>query len=302
MAESVRLIDLLDPDAAELVQESPVSLHERAVDLLTAPTDIRRLPRPTLESHGAYVLGLFLVATALPEEDRVVYQEVGLILRRDVVLIVRKTPPDYGPFEPDSTRDRTEVESAGMVAYYLVDEVADHYLDLVDGLNDEIDEIEDHVEEWEPRKTRMRLSDLRHDILRTRRTLTPTRDAVHRVFDRRVDVEGDEVFDRHVELHFADAYDKLLRATDGLDLSRDLVAGVRDYYQAKIAIDQNEVTKKLAAYGSIVLVPTFVVGLYGQNFRHMPELHWRLGYLFSWGVIVLVTIAQVAFFRRLRWL
>jgi magnesium transporter len=302
MGHAVRWIDLLDPDAAELARESPAVLHERALDLLTTPTDPRRLPRPTLEGHGQYVLGLFLVATPAPDKESLVYQEVGLVLTHDAVVTVRKTPPGCPPFEPAALHERGEVESAGMVAFHLVDDVAERYLDLIDHLNDEIDDVEEHVEEWDARRVRERLSDLRHDILGIRRTLAPTRDAVHRVFDRRVDVQGDEVFDRDVELHFADAYDKLLRATEALELSRDLVAGVRDYYQSKIAIDQNEVTKRLAAYGSILLVPTFIVGVYGQNFRHIPELHWRLGYAFSWAVIVLVTAVQIAFFRRLRWL
>jgi magnesium transporter len=110
------------------------------------------------------------------------------------------------------------------------------------------------------------------------------------------------LFPREVDLQFFGAYDKILRAYDGLELSRDLVAGARDYLQAKIANDQNEVTKQLAAIGSILLVPTFIVGVYGQNFDHMPELHWYLGYLWSWGIIVVLTIGQLIYFKRKGWL
>ena len=114
-------------------------------------------------------------------------------------------------------------------------------------------------------------------MLHIRRTLAPTRDAVRRVVDNRVDLEGGiEVFSDDVELHFADAYDKLLRASEALELCRDLVAGARDYYQAMVAQDQNEIVKRLTAVASVLLVPTFIVGLYGQNFRDMPEYHWRL--------------------------
>jgi hypothetical protein len=83
--------------------------------------------------------------------------------------------------------------------------------------------------------------------------------------------EGPELLPRDVELDFADAYDKLLRATDGLDLSRDLLSSARDYSQAKIANDQNEVVKRLTVIASILLVPTFIVGLYGQNFATSPS-------------------------------
>ena len=107
---------------------------------------------------------------------------------------------------------------------------------------------------------------------------------------------------REIELDFADVYDKLLRAVDGLDLSRDLLASARDYHQAKIANDQNEVTKRLTVIASVLLVPTFIVGLYGQNFHHIPELGWSFGYWWSWGWIVLTTILQLAFFRWLGWI
>jgi magnesium transporter len=95
----------------------------------------------------------------------------------------------------------------------------------------------------------------------------------------------------------------LLRASDGLELSRDLLAGVRDYHQAKIANDQNEVMKRLTVIAGLVLVPTFIVGVYGQNFDNMPELLWSWGYYgWSWGLIVAVTIVQLWYFRRKKWL
>jgi magnesium transporter len=124
------------------------------------------------------------------------------------------------------------------------------------------------------------------------------------VIDNVVEVRtGPEVFPHDVEVAFNSAYDKLLRAFDGLELSRDLIASVRDYLQAKIANDQNEVMKKLTVTASLLLVPTFIVGLYGQNFRHhFPELRWRFGYAFSWGLILLTTALQLWYYRRKKWI
>ena len=181
---------------------------------------------------------------------------------------------------------------------------AGRYLDLIDDLDAEIDELEDVVETAPPAQTRERISSLRHDLLHIRRTLAPTRDAVRRVVDNVVEVdEGPEVFPHEVELAFNTAYDKLLRAFDGLELSRDLIASVRDYLQSKISNDQNEVMKTLTVIASLLLLPTFIVGLYGQNFQHhFPEIHWQHGYLFSWGLIVGTTLLQLWFFRRKRWI
>ena len=140
-------------------------------------------------------------------------------------------------------------------------------------------------------------------MLHIRLTLAPMRDAIRRIVDNVVEVEeGDEVFPRPVEIAFNSAYDKLLRCVDGLDLTRDLLASVRDYSQAKISIDQNEVMKRLTIVASLLLLPTLIVGLYGQNFDHMPELHWWWGYYYSLGLIAVTTVAQLVYFRWKKWM
>jgi magnesium transporter len=189
-----------------------------------------------------------------------------------------------------------------MYVYHLVDEVAEGFLDLIDSLDDEIDRVEDLVAVEKPEEIGRRLRGLRHTLLGVRRTLSPTRDAVRKIVDDRVELDNEQLFPRPVEIAFGSAYDKLLRASEGLDASRDSLAGIRDYLQGKIANDQNEVTKRLTVIASLLLVPTFIVGVYGQNFRNIPELHWGFGYAWSWGLIVITTIAQLLFFRWKRWL
>ncbi len=299
-----RWIDLLDPSAEELRKNLPQSIHDRALEQLLEPARHGDEPRPKLESHGDYVFGVFLVAVALPEEDTIYYQEVGLVLTREMVVTVRKTPEGRAPYDPTAARAACrDDEPPAKLVYHIVDDVAERYLSLMDSLDDEIDELEDRLDDWSPTRVRERLSELRHDILHIRRTLEPTRDAVHRVVDNRIELEGSELFTRDVELSFGDAYDKLLRAADRLELSRDLAAGVRDYEQAKISNDQNEVMKRLTAVASILLLPTFIVGLYGQNFDKIPELRWGVwGYAWSWGLIVATTALQVWYFRRRKWL
>jgi magnesium transporter len=143
-----------------------------------------------------------------------------------------------------------------------VDEVAERFLFVVDRFDDDIDTLEDNVGTWSSEDVRRRISSIRHEILEVRRVLTPTRDAAHAVLDDRVEIDGDvTLFPRVIELHFTDAYDKLLRATDGLDLARDLLAGVRDFHQSQVANDQNEVMKRLTVIASVRLVPTFIVGV-----------------------------------------
>jgi magnesium transporter len=296
--------DLLDPTADEVWKAAPKELEESAIERLLAPPEHEDEPRPTLQGHGDYVFGVLLVAVAVPDDDDVFYQEIDLVVTHDTLMTVRKTPPGNRPACEVAVVKKTvkPTDSAGMMACRLVDEIAERYLDLVDTLDEEIDELEDKIEDQSAAVTRTRISVLRHDLLHIRRTLAPTRDAVRRVVDGVVDVdEGPEVFPHEVEVAFNAVYDKLMRALDGLELSRDLLASVRDYSQSKIANDQNEVMKRLTVVASLLLPPTFIVGLYGQNFRNIPELHWHYGYAFSWALIVASTLFQLWWFRRAKW-
>jgi magnesium transporter len=311
MADLRAWTDLLDPSEGEIRRHAPESLTPEALAQLLRPASPEGNARPTMQGHGDYVFGVLLVAVAVPDEDRLFYQEVDLVLSRETVLTVRKTPDGEAPFDPAAIRAVCEAKrdelSPGMIALHVVDDIAERYLDILDAVDDEIDEIDEHVDDWPAERTRKRLSDVRHDLLHLRRTLAPTRDAVRGIVDGRVDLRtralfGHEVFPEEVERQFTGAYDKLLRAAEALEFSRDLLAAVRDYHQARIAHDQNEIVKRLTAIASLLLFPTFWVGVYGQNFEHMPELGWRLGYLYSWLVIAVTTVLQLIYFRRKRWL
>jgi magnesium transporter len=297
--------DLLDPTEEELRAQCPSQLEESAIELLLAAPQHDDEPRPTLRGHGNYIFGIFLLAQAVPDEDAIYYQQIGLVLTSDRLLTVRKTAAGgRPPYDPEAVRAAVrETDSAGMITYRLVDDIAEKYLDLVDDVDAEIDELEDRVESQPAATTRDRISELRHDLLHIRRTLAPMRDAVRRVVDDVVEVEeGDEVFPHDVEIAFGSAYDKFLRAFDGLEFSRDLLSSVRDFQQSQISISQNEVSKTLTVIASLLLVPTFIVGVYGQNFVNMPELKWHLGYAFSWGVIIVTTLIQLWFFKRKNWI
>jgi magnesium transporter len=298
-----RWVDLVDPSEDELRAHLPDHVHRVAAQALLAPHEHDNEPRPRIESHGDYILGILLVPVVVPAEDRVYYQEIDFIATTERLVSVSKTPPGERPFDPAPAKGACHAdEPVGKYVFHLVDHVAESFLDLIDDVDDEISEVEDLIGERPAPEVGRRIRELRENLRDIRRTLHPTRDAVHKVVDDRIELDEGELFPRAVEIAFGDAYDKLLRATEGLESSRDAISSVRDYLQGTIANEQNEVTKRLAVVASLLLVPTFIVGLYGQNFRHIPELRWMWGYWWSWGWIVATTVAQVVFFRWKRWL
>jgi magnesium transporter len=281
----------------------PPGVRPTALAALLEPHVHDDEPRPRVESHGDYILGIFPLPVEVPGEDRLYYQEVDFIATQEALLTVSKTPPDEEPFDPQGAKDACRVhDPVGMYVYHLADEIAERYLDLIDALDDEIDELEDLVSVKPTAEVGHRLRELREDVRGIRRTLAPTRDAIHKIVDDRIELDEGELFPRDVEIAFCDAYDKFMRASEALESSRDALASVRDYLQGKISVDQNEVMKRLTMIASLLLVPTFIVGLYGQNFHHIPELGWSFGYWWSWGWIIGTTIAQVAIFRWKKWL
>ena len=142
---------------------------------------------------------------------------------------------------------------------------------------------------------------MRRDVLYLRRTVAATRGWVRRIVDGRLDVGDHALFPEEVERLFADTYDTLVRATEELDVARDLLGGARDYHQATIAERQNDVVKKLAVIASLLLLPAFIVGFYGQNFGDaFREPYWSVGV--STALIAASTMAQLAVFKWRRWI
>jgi magnesium transporter len=291
---------MVDPTQEEVLAALPVHVDPAVVEAVGAPST-ERDPRPLLESHGSYVFGVLVAMLPLADGHEVSHQEICIVATPQRLVTVRKTPPRGPAYDASVLEAAADDAPVGVLFHRLVDDVADTYLDLLDAIFAEIDALEDRIDELRPSVVRLRLSDLRHELLHRRRTVSATRGALRRVLDGRVDVGDHALFPADVERLFGDTYDTLVRVTEELDVARDLLSGVRDHLQSKVAENQNEVGKKLTVIASLVLVPSLVVGFYGQNFGSaFDEAYWSLAV--SSGLIVASTIVQLALFRWRRWI
>jgi magnesium transporter len=300
---AARWIDLVDPMRDELVAALPSRVDPEVIEALAARPGTGREPRPLIESHGSYVFGVLMAARPVPEEDRVAYLELGIVATTELVVTVRKTPADGGdPFEPDSLHHAAGGGApAGVLVHRVVDDVADSFLESLDAVFGEIDELEDSIDDWPSSRIRSRISDLRYELLHSRKTVSASRAAVRRILDGRVEISERELFPPALELMFAETSETLIRATEELDIARDLLAGVRDHHQSKIVEAQGDIAKKLTVIASLVLVPSLIVGYYGQNFAEaFDEPYWSMSV--SGGLILSSTIAQLALYRWRRWI
>ena len=302
MAVTAEWTDLVDPTGDEIAQSITPPPPPAAMEVLTASARDGRAAMPTLEGHGHCVLAVLAQPVSMTGEDRADYLELDLIATPGKVVTIRKTGPNGELASVDSVAARVDAGvPAGEVFHAAVDDAADAFLELVDGIYESIDDLEEEIEHLTGADVRRRIAVLRNELLRARRTSSATRGIARRIVDGRVDVGHSELFPPEIEIRFVDTYETLVRATEELDVARDLLGGVRDYYQAKIAEQQNEVAKTLTVIASLVLVPSLIVGFFGQNFAgQFRDWYWTVG--MSVGLIVATTVVQLALFRWRRWL
>jgi len=294
-------VDLVDPSREELLYALPAYVDPDVLELLLAHSEPGHEARPLLEGHGAYAFGVFVALR--PQDDRSVdAQEVDFIATPELLVTVRKTAPGGVAFDLAGLQPAHEDDAdVGVLVHRLVDEVADSYLDLLDAIYAKIDDLEDRIDDLRPMDVRFRLLEARHELLHRRRRVSATRAAVRRILDGRVEVGNHALFPTEVEQLFGDTYDTLVRVTEEIDIARDLLAGARDHLQAKISETQNEVGKKLTVIASLVLVPSFITGFYGQNFAsEFQKGFWTLGVATS--LILISTVIQLVLFRWRRWI
>jgi magnesium transporter len=298
---AARWLDLVDPTRDEVLGALPSGVDPDVVEVLLAPASDGVRVRPLLESHGGYVFGILLEPVPEREQDRITYREIDVVASPDLVVTVRKTPTGSTTWAPPALEAAARAEPPGVLLHRLVDDVAESFVNAVGAIDEEIDELEEHMEDWSPERVRGRVSGLRQDLLHARRNISATRAAIRRIVDHRLDVSDDRLFPPEAEQLFVDTYDTLVRAGDELDVARDLLASARDHHQAKVAESQNEIVKTLTVIASLVLVPTLIVGYYGQNFEEaFDDRYWSLA--FSTGLIVVTTFVQLAVYRWRRWI
>ena len=288
-------VDALNPSADELAQiGEEFGLHPLALE------DAEHAhQRPKIEDYDGHV---FVVAygAAMNEGGGIDLRELSLFVSARFVVTIRHS----ADLTLDVARQRLDhtpemVRGGGPhVGYAILDELIDSYFPIVELFEDRIEQAENELLTGSGTADALPAAfQIKRDILVFRRAVAPLRDVLGRVV--RIDKA---VLGVELDAEYRDLYDHVLRVYDELDTQRDLLTGVLEAHLSVVSNRLNEVVLRLSSWGAIVLVPTLIAGIYGMNFDHMPELHWRLGYPYALTVMVLVSTALWAIFRRRRWI
>jgi magnesium transporter len=315
-AEGRRVGDVAIPDISEVLKQPGVfvwiGLHDPSPDLLreiqkefglhdlAVEDALVAHQRPKLEQYGDSIFVVLRPAILAPDQQRIELGETHLFVGpRYVVTIRHGNTPSY-------TAVRTRCESnpgllakgPGFVLYAVMDFIVDQYFPVLDTLGDQLERLEDEIfGEAFDRKTVQRIYELKRSLVEVKRAVSPLVDVCNRLM--RFDLP---LIPEDTRPYFRDVYDHAIRINEHVDTLRELLTGALEAHLSLTAVSQNDAMKKLAGWAAIIAVPTMLAGVYGMNFKFMPELESPYGY----PAVMAVMIATCGFlyyrFKRSGWL
>jgi magnesium transporter len=233
-------------------------------------------------------------------EGQLQTEQISLFVGHRTVLTFQESPGDV--WDPVRQRIRTpgsqvRRNDASFLAYSLIDAIVDESFPILEHFGDRLEELEDRVLQQPGPDTIQEIHRLKRDLLLVRRAMWPMREVL-----QKMQREPHECFSDITRTYIRDVYDHAVQAIDIVETYREVATGLTETYMTAISNRMNEVMKVLTIIGTIFIPLTFLAGVYGMNFHHLPELDWWWGYPAFWIVSVVMAGGMVFWFRRRGWL
>ncbi|NHJ32726.1 MAG: magnesium/cobalt transporter CorA, partial [Asgard group archaeon] len=202
-----------------------------------------------------------------------------------------------------SLKGRIRKMGADYLAYALLDAVVDNYFMILEQLGEEIEDIEEELVSKPTSKTLHEIHRLKRELIFLRKSVWPLREVINSM-----DRGESALIKESTGIYLRDVYDHTIQVIDTIETYRDIVSGMLDTYLSSISNRMNEVMKVLTIIATIFIPLTFIVGIYGMNFNpeaspwNMPELNWGFGYISVVGVMIIIALGMIIYFKRKKWL
>lgn len=261
---------------------------------------VNTVQRPKIEDYDDY---LFIVLKMLhpTAEESFCSEQLSIILGPDCLFTFQE---GLRGDAFDAVRDRIrngkgKIRDMGAdyLAYSLIDAIVDGYFIVLEGFGERIVDVEEELALKADQRSLHLINGMKKEIIFLRKSVWPLREAIS--FMERGD---SHLLHDGTRLYFRDVYDHTVQVIDTVETYRDLLSGMLDLYLSSISNRTNEVMKFLTVIGTIFMPLTFLVGVYGMNFKHFPELEWQNGYFILWGLMITLALLMVAYFRKKHWL
>lgn len=258
--------------------------------------------RPKVERYGETLFVVLKAARYVEEKEAVEFGEVHAFVGPDFVVTVRHGEAnDLGEVRRWA-ESKPELLRRGpyAVLYAIMDRIVEDYVPVVEGLENDIDKIEEKVFEGNPGASRSisrRIYELSREVIQFHQATQPLAGALGRLTEGAV-----RDIDPEIRGYLREVQDHVLRVTERVEGFRELLTNILSVNLTLVSVNQNDQMKKISAWAAIVVVPTFIAGIYGMNFDYMPELDWRYGYLMAISLMVLIGLTLYLNFKKRDWL
>jgi magnesium transporter len=256
--------------------------------------------RPKVEDYEDYFFIVLKMLYPGSEGDGIKVEQVSIILGRNYVISFQEDGEDVFEGVRARLRDgkgRFRARGADYLAYALLDAIVDHYFAVLENVSERIEDLEDDLVRNPSAETLQLVQRLKRQLIFLRKSVWPLREVLA-FLDR-----GDSpLIQSSTIIYLRDVYDHTIQVADTIDSFRDIVAAMHDTYLSSVSNRLNEVMKVLTIFATIFIPLTFLVGVFGMNFRYMPGLEWHWGYFTVWAIMIASTIVLLLYFRRKRWL
>jgi len=273
--------------------------QESALNALVVEDIVNTEGRPKVDEYEDYI---FIVLKMLNPngEGKILKEHVALVLRPGQVFLYQEIEADVF----DGVRSRIEQHSgrirsrgADYLFFALIDAIVDHYYVILDHVGRRLEEMEESIDDHPDAGLLDEIHAVRRELIYLRKQVWPLRDIISLLLK-----EESSFFSDTTRLFIRDVYDHTIQTIDTIESFRDILSGLQDLYLSIISNRMNEVMKVLTVIATIFIPVTFVAGIYGMNFQHMPELGWCWGYPLFWIVTIVIVAGMLFFFRKRRWL
>ena len=256
--------------------------------------------RPKMEDYSEY---LYVVLKMLDYRGRdgIGSEQISLIVGRNFLFSFQEglEGDAFGPVRERIRNNKSRIRKMGAdyLAYSLIDATVDNYFAILERLGEQIELLEEKIVSDPVAETIHEIHFLKREMIFLRKAVWPLREVISAM-------QRDEspLIRDSTKLYLRDVYDHTIQIIDTVETFRDMVSGMLDIYLSSLSNRMNAVMKVLTVIATIFMPLTFLAGIYGMNFKYMPELGWRLGYPAFWAVIVAIAVTMLIFFRRKGWL
>ena len=256
--------------------------------------------RPKVEDFEDYIYLVFKMLKFDDNTGHIASEQVSFILGPHYLISFQEAEGDVFNFVRERIRrGRGRIRKSGpdYLAYALIDAVVDHYFLILEKIGEKIEQLEEKVQSEPTPQILQDTHDLKREIIYLRKQVWPAREVVHtwHITESVLVQDANKVF-------ISDVYDHTIQVIDTIESFRDIISGMMDLYLSTVSNRMNEVMKVLTIMATIFIPLTFVAGIYGMNFKFMPELEWKWSYPILWIFLIAIFFSMLIYFKRKKWL